>query len=100
MRLSEARSRELLHLYGAYVTEACDRCGAAIGPNRWTICGEPGAWCSKKCRDGAVRRAGVCQGCGVSINGKKKHARFCSDVCRKRQRVREQTSNPETPLAD
>jgi hypothetical protein len=32
MRLSEARSRELLRTHGAYVTEACDGCGKILRP--------------------------------------------------------------------
>ena len=97
MRLTEVQSRKLLRVSGAYVTEACDRCGAALGPIRWTFRDEPGAWCSEKCRDGIERQAGKCQGCGVSLNGKRKHAKFCSDVCRKRQRVRDVSGKPETP---
>jgi hypothetical protein len=36
MRLTEVQSRETLRVYGANVTEACDRCGAVLGPMRWT----------------------------------------------------------------
>ena len=59
MRLTEAQSRELLREHGAYVTEACDRCGAVLGPIQWTILGEPGAWCSQKCREGVDHRLPV-----------------------------------------
>lgn len=38
---------------GWYVTEACDGCGALLGSTRYTRRGEPGAWCSAICRDGA-----------------------------------------------
>jgi hypothetical protein len=72
MRLSESQSRELLCKYGAYVTEACDKCGTGLGPFRWTIGGETGAWCSQKCRDGIERQVGMCQGCGVSLAGQAK----------------------------
>jgi hypothetical protein len=98
MRLTEVQSRELSRVYGAYVTEACDRCGAALGPIRWTLRDKPGAWCSQKCRDGIERQAGVCQGCGTSLKGMRKHAKFCTDTCRKRQRVRDVAKKPETPI--
>ena len=91
------QSRELLRVYGAYVTEACDRCGAALGSIRWKFRDEPGAWCSEKCRDGIERQAGVCHGCSVSLKGMRKHAKFCTDTCRKRQRVRDLSKKPETP---
>jgi hypothetical protein len=98
MRLAEAQSRLLLCAHGAYVTEVCDRCGAVLGSIRWTIRGEPGAWCSQKCRDGIERLARTCQGCGVSLRGKRKGAHFCSDVCRMRQRVRDRPSKPKTNI--
>jgi hypothetical protein len=54
MLLTEARSRELLHKHGVYVTETCDKCGKVLGPERhFTRFGEVGAWCSRECRDGA-----------------------------------------------
>jgi hypothetical protein len=72
MRLTEVQSRELSRVYGAYVTEACGRCGAVLGPIRWTFRDEPGAWCSQKCRDGIERQAGMCLGCGSSATGGKR----------------------------
>jgi hypothetical protein len=42
---------------GIYVTEACDQCGALLGPLRWTRAGEPGVWCQRSCRDGAESEA-------------------------------------------
>ncbi len=52
MRLIEPQSRELLAKHGAYVTEVCDKCGKILGHVRFTSYGEPGAWCSRECRDG------------------------------------------------
>jgi len=43
MRLTEVQSRRLLSASGAYVTEACDRCGATLGPIRWAFPDELGA---------------------------------------------------------
>jgi hypothetical protein len=100
MHLTEAPSREFLQMHGVYVAEACDRCGQILGQVRYTRRNEPGDWCSQVCRDGIHLKVGVCQGCGVSLNGKRKHAKFCSDTCRKRQRVRDRAGKPETPIAD
>ena len=100
MRLTEAQSRELLRTHGVYVTEAGDKCGKILGHVRFTRYGEKGEWCSRLCRDGVEHKAHTCYGCGVSLNGKRKHARFCSDTCRKRLQVRNQRRNPETPIAD
>jgi hypothetical protein len=86
-RLTEEQSRALLERYGAFVTDVCDKCGKILGPVRFTRCGQAGEWCSKACRDGFERKPGTCLGCGVSLNGKRKGAVFCSDVCRKRWRV-------------
>jgi hypothetical protein len=100
MKLSEEQSRLLLQAHGIYVTDACDRCTRVLGVVMWTILGQQGVWCSQKCRDGIDHKAHTCYGCGVSLNGKRKHARFCSDTCRKRLQVRDHRKNPETPLAD
>jgi len=54
VKLTETQSRELLQKRGVYVTEVCDKCGKALGPERhFTRFGEVGAWCSRECRDGA-----------------------------------------------
>jgi len=87
MRLSEEQSRELLQKHGVYVSEACDKCGKILGQVRLTRYGQTGEWCSKRCRDGFERKPGTCLGCGVPLNGTRKGAVFCSDVCRKRWRV-------------
>jgi hypothetical protein len=98
MRLTEAQSRELLAKYGAYVNEVCDKCRKILGPIRFTRCGQTGEWCSKRCRDGFERKPGSCLGCGVPLNGKRKGAVFCSDVCRKRWRVEMLRLIAETPI--
>ncbi len=98
MQLTEGQSRKLMRMHRVYVTEACDRCGAVLGSIRWTIRGEPGAWCSQKCRDGIERQARTCYGCGVSLLGKRKGAHFCSDVCRMRQRILDRPNKPKTKI--
>jgi hypothetical protein len=87
MRLTEEQSLALLERYGAFVTEVCDKCGKILGSIRFTRFGQNGEWCSKHCRDGFERKPGICLGCGVALNGKRRGAVFCSDVCRKRFRV-------------
>jgi hypothetical protein len=87
MQLTELQRRELLAKHGVYVNEACDKCGKILGPIRFTRYGQMGEWCSKGCRDEFERKPGTCLGCGVPLNGKRKGAVFCSDVCRKRWRV-------------
>jgi hypothetical protein len=98
MRLTEQIRR--LRSRHVYLIEACSHCGGALGPIRWTIRDKAGAWCSQKCRDGEEHKKGFCRGCGVSLNGMRKHAKFCSDTCRKRLRVRERSRKPEMPIAD
>jgi hypothetical protein len=92
MQLSEAQRCEHLRVHGTYVTEACDRCGAVLGPIRWTICGVPGSWCSRKCRDGVDHKPGLCRGCGTALTGKRRGAIYCDRTCRMRT-VRKQVRN-------
>jgi hypothetical protein len=92
MRLTDAQSREFLQTHGVYVAEACDRCGQILGPVRYTRRGEKGVWCSRLCRDGTEHRAGVCRGCGTSLNGKRKGAIYCHRTCRMRT-VRKEGQN-------
>jgi hypothetical protein len=103
MRLTEAQSSELLRAYGAYVMEACDRCGAALGPTRWTILGELGAWCSRRCRNGVDHQPGLCRGCGTSLAGKRRGAMYCGRTCRMRkvrQAIQECANIVNTPIQD
>ena len=55
MLRAELRKR-LLEERGIHVTEACDACGQLLGPVRYTRRGEPGEWCSGKCRGDEERR--------------------------------------------
>jgi hypothetical protein len=57
MRLTPNQSRELLSRFGAYVTEACDRCGQLLSAVRFTRRGDAGVWCSRECRGDGERRA-------------------------------------------
>jgi hypothetical protein len=85
MKLSgELRSR-LQEDRGVFVTEACDQCGQLLGAVRFTKKDESGAWCSRKCRDGAEAHApGTCKECGARLpEGKRRGALYCDDACRK-----------------
>jgi hypothetical protein len=98
LRISEDQSRALLAKHNVFVRDVCDKCAKILGPIRFTRHGEPGQWCSKNCRDGFERKAGTCLGCGVPLNGKRKGALFCSDVCRKRWKVEIRQIIAETPI--
>jgi hypothetical protein len=82
MQVTKAQSRELVQTHSVYVAEVCERCGQILGHVRYTRRNQPGEWCSKICRDGVDLMVGVYQGCGVRLNGKRSHAKFCSDTCR------------------
>jgi hypothetical protein len=45
MRLSEEQSRQILRAHSVYFSKVCDQSGTVLGPIRWTIRGESGAWC-------------------------------------------------------
>jgi hypothetical protein len=89
MQLNDKQTRQLLHTHRVYVTEACDKCGAVLGPIRFTRQGDSGAWCSRGCRDGVDRNPGICRGCGTSLVGKKRGAIYCGRTCRMRTVRRE-----------
>jgi hypothetical protein len=56
MVLTTRQSNDLLAKHGCFVRECCDRCSQVLGPVRFTVRGEPGAWCSRLCRDGVDQR--------------------------------------------
>jgi hypothetical protein len=101
MQLSEAQRCELLRMHGTYLTEVCDKCGALLGPIRWTIHEVPGAWCSRSCRDGVNHQPGLCRGCGTALNGKRRRAIYCDRTCRMRtvrKEVRDSSNIVNTPI--
>ena len=84
VKLMHEQSQKILREHGVWVNSACDKCGAVLGPIRYTRRDERGEWCSRFCRDGVEHKAlGLCQTCGVALIGKRIDARFCSDNCRK-----------------
>jgi hypothetical protein len=87
MILSAPLKVRLLQEHGIFATESCDRCGQLLGAARFTRAGDPGVWCSRKCRDGIAHACRVCQICGALLNGKRRGAMYCSDRCRKRSKA-------------
>jgi hypothetical protein len=94
MKLSVA---ELVHVraQGLYITEKCDGCGKLLNQTfRYTIAGKPEVYCSAVCRDrvyfGDRREArkhstpGKCVYWGATLEGKRRGALYCHEVCKKR----------------
>ena len=80
---------------GPRVTEKCDGCGKLLNQTvRYTIAGKPEVYCSPICRDNAFfgdrreakKRAtpGRCTYCGATLKGKRRGARYCDEICKKR----------------
>ncbi len=85
MLLTNEQSAKIWRTHGAWVREACDKCGKVILDSvTWTIRGEPGVYCSQVCRDGFAEAYGKCRQCGASLAGKKRGTEFCDAKCRKR----------------
>jgi hypothetical protein len=103
MKLIREQSQKLLRECGVWITEACDKCGKLLGPVRWTVRGESGAWCSRKCRDGVDHQPGVCRGCGTTLAGKRRGTMYCGRTCRMRKvrkEVQDRANIVNTPIQD
>jgi hypothetical protein len=98
MKLTAELTRRAFELYGVWLNEACDRCGKLLREVRYTRKDEPETYCSRLCRDGVDRRKGFCDGCGVDLAGKRRGARWCSDACRMRKKVKDSPNNPKRPI--
>jgi RNase P subunit RPR2 len=99
MLLTIKQSYRLLDLHGCFVREVCDRCGAILGPVRYTRERERGEWCSRECRDGAEAHApGTCKHCHATLPpGKRKGSLFCDDACKQADhRSKTAAQTPET----
>ena len=84
-----------LRSQGVYIIEKCDGCGKLLNQTfRYTIAGELEAYCSAACRDlvffGGLREArkhsapGKCVYCGATLEGMRRGALYCDEVCKKR----------------
>ena len=98
MRLTTEQQARVFAKHGICVNEACDKCGKVLAEVRWTRKDMPETYCSQLCRDGFGRTKGRCDGCGIELAGKRRGARWCSDACRMRSRVKDSANNPKTPI--
>jgi Fe-S-cluster-containing dehydrogenase component len=80
---------------GLYITEKCDGCGKLLNQGfRYTIAGKPEVYCSAACRDLAFfgdrqeakkhTTPGKCVYCGGTLEGKRRGALYCDEICKKR----------------
>src|SRR5258708_29184172 len=96
MRLTVEQQARCFAEHGVCANEACDKCGKVLAEVCWTRRDTPETYCSQVCRDGVERGIGRCDGCGVDLAGKRRGARWCSDTCRMRHRVKDSANNPKT----
>jgi hypothetical protein len=96
MRLTAEQQAKVFAEHGVCANEACDRCTKVLAEVRYTRKDMPETYCSQLCRDGFARLKGRCDGCGVDLAGKRRGARWCSDTCRMRNRVKDSANNPKT----
>jgi len=98
MKLTAEQTKRAFELYGVWLNEACDRCGKLLTEVRYTRKDKPETYCSRLCRDGVARFWGCCDGCGVDLAGKRRGARWCSDTCRMRKKIKDSENKPKTPI--
>jgi hypothetical protein len=98
VRLTAEQQAKAFAVYGVCANEACDKCGKVLAEVRYTRKEMPETYCSRLCRDGVERLKGRCDGCGVDLAGKRRGARWCSDICRMRNRVKDSANNPKTSI--
>jgi len=93
MRLSAEEQAKVFAEHGVCANEACDRCTKVLAEVRYTRKDRPETYCARLCRDGVERLKARCDGCGVDLAGKRRGARWCSDTCRMRSRVKDSPNN-------
>jgi hypothetical protein len=110
MKLSSAKSAELLAVHGIAVNEICDACHKPLDHIRFTRKDEPGAWCSRECRDGAVaaahyratrkkREGNKCWYCHLPLPADgRKGTRYCDSTCERNAR-RAKSGGSESQMA-
>ena len=96
MKLTAEQQTRAFETHGICADEACDKCGKVLAEVRYTRKEMPETYCSRLCRDGVEPMKGRCDGCGVNLAGKRRGARWCSDTCRMRNRVKDSANNPKT----
>ena len=98
VRLNAEQQKKAFEKYGVWLNEACDKCGKLLAEVRYTRKDRPETYCSRLCRDGVDRMKGRCDGCGVDLSEKRRGARWCSDACRMRKKVKDSPNNPKRPI--
>src|SRR5690242_19118998 len=105
MKLSVAELASV-RVLGLYLTEKCDACGKASNQTfRYTISGRSEVFCSALCRDNAFfddrREAlkhstpGMCAYCRANLEGKRRGALYCDEICKKRAAGTDSTAEPK-----
>ena len=90
-----AQELSFVRTQGLYLKEKCDGCKTILNQSvTYTIAGKPEAYCSSTCRDGAFfedqlerkkrSNPGRCANCGGPLQGRRRGAIYCDDICRKR----------------
>jgi hypothetical protein len=90
-----ALERAYVQTQGLHITEKCDGCGKLLNQSfRYTIGGKPEVYCSAGCRDltffvnaqDAKKHStpGKCVYCGATLEGKRRGALYCDEICKKR----------------
>ena len=85
---------------GICVHECCNRCGQLLGAVRYARFGEPGVWCSRRCRNGTdAHTPGTCRTCKARLpEGKRRGALYCDDACKQAaHRLRTDVRLSQTP---
>lgn len=98
MRLTAELQARVSALYGICANEACDKCGNVLTEVRWTRKDRPETYCSELCRAGIERVIERCAGCGTELTGMRRGARWCSDTCRMRHRVKDSANNAKKAI--
>ena len=94
MNLSAAEIASV-RVLGLFLTEKCDGCGKALNQTfRYTMAGRPQVFCSSPCRDNAFfadrheagkhSTPGKCVYCRGTLEGKRRGALYCDEICKKR----------------
>jgi hypothetical protein len=84
MKITTEQQQTIRDKHGICVNEACDKCGLLLGEIRFTIKDQPGEWCSRQCRGGAVVSVGKCQHCKAALpTGLRRDAKYCDATCKK-----------------
>ena len=98
MQLSTIQQAELKATHGICANEVCDACHKPLDHIRYTRQDQPGAWCSRVCRDGVEaaerytatrkrRATGRCLHCGLALPPNvRAGSKYCDSTCERNAR--------------